>query len=193
MSNKKDAYYFSHDSNAQDDPKCMVLIDQMGMEGYGIFWALIERLRNEKTYILPLSICNAFAKRWGTSKEKVETVIKNYGLFVVEKDYFFSERLQNSMLEKSEKARQSALYRWGDANAVRLNNGRSANGMRKDANKGKEKKEKEKKAGLGIRFDEKGETVFFPDGSSQQLGQYQTLRFKEGNYEPHFIKKGVIE
>ena len=32
---KKDAYYFSHDSNAQDDPKCMLLIDQLGMEGYG--------------------------------------------------------------------------------------------------------------------------------------------------------------
>ena len=34
---KKDAYYFSHDANAQDDPKCMLLIDQMGLEGYGIF------------------------------------------------------------------------------------------------------------------------------------------------------------
>ena len=40
----KDAYYFSHDSNAKDDPKCMVLIDQLGLEGYGIFWVLIETL-----------------------------------------------------------------------------------------------------------------------------------------------------
>ena len=73
---KKDAYYFSHDSNAQDDPKCMILIDQLGMEGYGIFWALIERLRNEKDYTLPINLANAFAKRWQTSKEKVEAVIK---------------------------------------------------------------------------------------------------------------------
>ena len=34
--------YFPHDSNAKDDPKCMVLIDQLGMEGYGIYWVLIE-------------------------------------------------------------------------------------------------------------------------------------------------------
>src|SRR5690606_518534 len=104
---KKDAYYFSHDSNAQDDPKCMILIDQLGMEGYGIFWALIERLRNEKDYTLPINLANAFAKRWQTSKEKVEAVIKNYGLFVVENDIFYSERLRNSMIEKSEKARIS--------------------------------------------------------------------------------------
>lgn len=142
---KKDAYYFSHDSNAQDDPKCMLLIDQLGMEGYGIFWALIERLRNEKDYKLPVVLLNAFAKRWFTSKEKVESVVKNYGLFIIEDNYFFSERLKCSMLEKTEKARLSASYRWKDANALQLHNGSNANGMRKDANKGKESKVKEKK------------------------------------------------
>ena len=60
---KKDAYYFSHDANAQDDPKCMVLIDQLGMEGYGIFWALIEKLRNESNYKLPLAIVGSLATR----------------------------------------------------------------------------------------------------------------------------------
>lgn len=36
MNMSKDAYYFTHDSNAKDDPKCALLIDQLGMEGYGI-------------------------------------------------------------------------------------------------------------------------------------------------------------
>lgn len=143
---KKDAYYFSHDANAQDDPKIMVLIEQMGMEGVGIFWCLIEKLRSEKEYKLPMIVIAPFAKRWGTSKEKVETVIKNYSLFVVESDYFFSIRLQNSMIEKSEKARESANYRWGNANVLQLNSERNANGMRNDAIKGKERKVKEKKA-----------------------------------------------
>ena len=35
---KKDAYYFSHYSNAKDDFKCMLLIEELGLEGYGIFW-----------------------------------------------------------------------------------------------------------------------------------------------------------
>lgn len=139
---KKEAYYFSHDANAQDDPKCMILIDQLGMEGYGIFWGLIEKLRAEKDYKLPMSVAGPFSKRWGTSKEKVETVIKSYGLFVVKEDYFFSIRLQNSMIEKSERARVSANYRWNNATALQLDSGGNANGMRNDAIKGKKKKEK---------------------------------------------------
>lgn len=187
----KEAYYFSHDANAQDDPKCMLLIDQMGMEGYGIFWALIERLRNETTYTLPLCICNALAKRWGTSKEKIETVIKNYGLFILENDHFFSNRLKESMNLKSEKARLSASYRWNNANALQSQTGSNANGMQKNAIKGKEKKEKKEKR--GVIFSADGTKVFFDDNTSQELGLGQKQRYKEGGYEPHYIKKGKIE
>ncbi len=27
----KDCYYFAHDSNAKDDPKCVLMIEQLGM------------------------------------------------------------------------------------------------------------------------------------------------------------------
>lgn len=171
----------------------MLLIDQMGMEGYGIFWALIERLRNEKEYRLPISTLNALAKRWGTSREKVETVIKNYGLFFVENDFFYSERLRSSMILKTEKARESAGYRWKNATALPSHTDRNANGMRKDANKVKESKGKERKGSRGVRFDEKGENVLFPDGTSQPLGQTQSMRMKEGDFKPHYVQKGVIE
>lgn len=147
MATKKDAYYFSHDANAQDDPKCMILIDQLGMEGYGIFWALIEKLRAEKDYKLPFNIIPSLARRWGTSKEKVETVVKIYDLFVIESDDFFSARLVRSMNEKSEKARISAESRWQQQ---RDNQPVNANGcerikthMRNDAIKVKESKVKE--------------------------------------------------
>ncbi len=94
---KKDTYYFPHDMNAQDDPKCVMLIEQLGMEGYGIFWGLIERLRHEHDSRLPISILSAFARRWNTSKEKIELVIRSYGLFVINEEYFFSERLIRSV------------------------------------------------------------------------------------------------
>lgn len=194
----KEAYYFPHDANAQDDPKCMLLIDQMGMEGYGIFWALIERLRNETGYVLPLCVCNALAKRWGTSREKIETVVKNYGLFIVENDYFFSKRLKESMILKSEKARESASYRWKNATALPSNTGGNANGMRNDAKKEKKRKEKEegvlkKGEDRGVKFSDDGKRVFFKDGSSQELGLAQERSFKEGGHLPHYIKKGIIE
>lgn len=170
---KKDAYYFSHDANAQDDPKIMLLIDQMGMEGYGIFWALIEKLRAEKNFMLPLCVCNAFAKRWGTSKEKVETVINAYNLFKIHKEYFFSDRLKKSMQEKSAKARLSASIRWGtserNAIAYRTQSDGNAIGMRKDAIKGKERKEKNNNANSHFS-DEKKQPV---------LHKGQTLRDKE--------------
>jgi len=146
---KKDAYYFSHDANAQDDPKCMVLIDQLGMEGYGIFWALVEKLRAEKEYKLPLMTLESFARRWGTSKEKVNTVVKNFGLFTIENDeFFYSQRLKFSMELKSEKATISINARWAkdkglkiDTNVLRTN----TNVIRNDTIKVKESKEKESK------------------------------------------------
>ena len=37
---KRDTFYFPHEYNAKDDPKCERLIWEMGMEGYGMFWTL---------------------------------------------------------------------------------------------------------------------------------------------------------
>jgi len=140
---RKDAFYFSHDANAQDDHKCMKLIDQLGMEGYGIFWALVERLRNENDYRLPVSVCSIYAKRWGTSKEKVDAVVNNYGLFKIEGDYFFSERLIRSMDYKSEKGKKAAAVRWKNASAMQVHTISNASAMQNDAMKGEESKRKE--------------------------------------------------
>ena len=51
----KDAYYFSHDSNAHTDPRILKLRMALGWEGYGIYWAIIENLRNQENY----SICES--------------------------------------------------------------------------------------------------------------------------------------
>lgn len=34
--------YIPHDVDAATDPKCDILIDECGMEGYGRFWRLVE-------------------------------------------------------------------------------------------------------------------------------------------------------
>lgn len=92
------AYYFSHDSNAKDDPKCMLLIDQLGLEGYGIFWVLIEVLREQPEYRYPLSLIPILARRYNTTPEKMNTVVKNYNLFCFdEENNFFSLSLNERM------------------------------------------------------------------------------------------------
>ena len=84
------AYWFKHDTNAKDDYKCMLLIDQLGLEGYGIFWVLIETLREQEEYRYPMAMLPILAKRYGTSGEKMKTVVTKYGLFEVFEDDTFS-------------------------------------------------------------------------------------------------------
>lgn len=43
--------YFSHDSNARNSDKIILLRAQMGAEGYGIYFMILERLREEPTYM----------------------------------------------------------------------------------------------------------------------------------------------
>ena len=92
------AYYFSHDSNAKDDPKCMLLIDQLGLEGYGIYWVLIEVLRDQPEFKYPLNLIPILARRYNTTAEKMMTVIRNYELFNFDaENMFFSLSLNNRM------------------------------------------------------------------------------------------------
>ena len=119
----KDAYYFSHDSNAKDDPKCVLLIEQLGMEGYGIYWMLIETLRDQPEYKYPVNLLPALARRYNTTPKKVKTVVGNYGLFVIEGDaVFFSQSLIGRMvpleekrLKRSEAGKRGNAARWGIA------------------------------------------------------------------------------
>ena len=119
----KDAYYFSHDSNAKDDPKCVLLIEQLGLEGYGIFWVLIETLRDQPDYKYPLELIPALSRRYNTTAEKMKTVVLQYNLFSVteEGEFFFSESLNNRMESLSlfrESQRKKALKRWNNAPAL---------------------------------------------------------------------------
>lgn len=53
---KKESHWFSHDSNAATHPKNIALIDKYGMEGYGRFWRIIERLRDCDEYRYDISV-----------------------------------------------------------------------------------------------------------------------------------------
>lgn len=106
----KDAFYFSHDSNAKDDPKCVMLIEQLGMEGYGIFWVLIETLREQPEYKYPLALLPALARRFNTTHDKMRVVVCNYGLFtIVENEIFYSESLIRRMLQADSRREQARL------------------------------------------------------------------------------------
>ncbi len=129
----KDAYYFTHDSNAKDDPKCALLIDQLGMEGYGIYWMLIEVLRDQPDYKYPLALLPSLARKYNTTPQKIEAVVRGYQLFVAEGGVvFLSESLIRRMsewndvkLRRSFAAKKANEVRWGK----QLESERNPNGL----------------------------------------------------------------
>jgi hypothetical protein len=149
---KKEAYYFSHDSNARDDPKILQLRMEMGWEGYGLFWAIIEMLRNESDFRMRTHYKGiAFALQ--THEDCIKRLIIDFDLFETDQQYFWSESLIKRMElkeERSEKARESAKKRWNrdiDANAMRTHSEGNADAMQLKESKGKEIKEiKEKES-----------------------------------------------
>lgn len=139
----KQAYYFSHDSNAKDDPKIIKLRIKHGWKGYGLFWALIELLRDQDSFKMQTDYESiAFALR--EDSETIKSVINDFDLFKVELDFFYSESLLNRMKlkeEQSEKAREAANKRWNkksNANAMPTHSERNANPMQLKESKVKE-------------------------------------------------------
>lgn len=96
---KKDARYFTHDDNARHDPKTQALIKKYGMKGYGMFWVIIETLRETRGHKLSFKkyILESLAVQMQCTAEEVKTFIKDcveeYELFVQEDGIFYSESL----------------------------------------------------------------------------------------------------
>lgn len=126
MAIKKDVYYFSHDANALSDPKILSMRCDYGFESYGLYWAIIEMLRNESSYKLPLTknTYRAIKMQTGTTidiEQFLNDCINEYigesgnGLFNSDGKNFWSESLLRRM-EKyesiKEKRTAAANARW---------------------------------------------------------------------------------
>jgi hypothetical protein len=137
----KETYYFSHDYNARSDVKIKRLIAKHGLLGYGIYWAIIEDLY-QNANALPMD-CESIAFDLRTDEITVESIIKDFGLFVIDGKEFGSisvERRLEERAKKSNKARESAILRWEKyANAMRTHS---------DSNAIKESKVKDNKENI---------------------------------------------
>lgn len=93
----KETYYFSHDCNARNDVKILKLRRNLGMEGYGIYWAIIEMLREDPNYTLQTKYIDEIAFSLSVKSEILNSVINDYELFTIDDECFYSERLMRSM------------------------------------------------------------------------------------------------
>jgi hypothetical protein len=136
---KKEAYYFSHDANARNDLKCVKLRQSLGLEGYGIFWAIIEILRETDDHKLKISDLEIIAFDLKVSIAIIKQVVNDFDLFKFKGDFLYSKRLTQSMLQYNE--RKSSLSDAGKrGNAIRWRSGGDGQVIALKERKGKEKK-----------------------------------------------------
>ena len=191
---EKEALYFSHDYNARHDKKIGALVKDFKAAGYGVFWATCEMMHEEGGDLeLDDVTYAAIAKDLNEKSEFIKKIIVNcintYRLFFMIDCKMKSGRVEKNIIKRKSisKVRSDAAFaKHLQANGEQLDTFALQNGAKKE-------RKKERKENRGVSFSEDGSAVVFDDGSSQALGQGQRLRFKEGGYQPHYIKKGEIE
>ena len=121
--------YFPHDSNARNDIKIVRLRKDLGLEGYGAYFCLLEMLFSDKN-MMSLDDVDTLAYSLNCESEVLSKVIRNYDLFIISDNSFYSARLNETIgeiVKKSVRASENAKKRWegkqsqSESNAIKLN------------------------------------------------------------------------
>lgn len=101
--------YFPHYANARNDEKILEVRMKYGMEGYGIYFAILERLRDTEDYT-SVTNYNVIAFDLRVDASKVKSIVEDFGLFVFTEngEYFYSERFLNHMDYKDDISKKRA-------------------------------------------------------------------------------------
>lgn len=96
--------YFPHDSDARSDDKIISLRIKHKWEGYGLYWALIEKLRDSKNYTLKLDY-NVLAFDLRSDAALIKSIINDFGLFSFTEngECFYSKSLNMRMKPMDDK------------------------------------------------------------------------------------------
>ena len=155
---KKDAYYFPHDSNSRHDQKMTAMRSKYKCEGYGWYWILIEILREQEGYKLPINDKFSFhslAHEMQTDIERVKEYINDcidiYDLLKSDGESIWSNSLLKRMVKVEEKRQQAidaANKRWGKRE-------QSVSNATAKQSKVKESKVKSSSVGISVLSDKK--------------------------------------
>jgi uncharacterized protein YdaU (DUF1376 family) len=134
--------YFNHDSTARNDYRVVKMRAKLGMEAYGIFWALLEMLFTEENKLC-IDDYDSLAFGLQCDAKILKQVIEDFDLFVIEDGCFYSKRLNKQIEEinaKSNKAKENASKRWNNAVAKQTDSRRNASIVEVKVDKSKVKK-----------------------------------------------------
>ena len=150
----KKTNYFSHDSNSRNDEKLLAVRMRLGAEGYGVYFMLLERLREESDY-MSIKDYNMIAFDLRVDSKMIKSVVEEFGLFVFTDDgkYFYSESFNSRMnlkdeskQKRSEAGKKGMKSRWKsekDNNVINTDNNDITKDKKNITSKVKESKVKE--------------------------------------------------
>ena len=190
----KDAYYFPHDSNARNDQRLLRVRMKYGMEGYGIYFGIIEILREQANYTLSFDDLESIAFDLRVELNVIEDIVSNYNLFVIEgMSMFYSKSLKRRM-EKLDliKEKRSEAGRIGGKSKASA----KAKVKHLEASKvkhSKEDKSKVNKNTVNIEFEKFWDLYNYKVGSkSKVLKKWESLNDLDRGmimeHLPHYIK-----
>lgn len=140
--------YFSHDSNARNSDKLLPVRMKFGAEGYGIYFMILERLREEKNY-MSVKDYNMIAFDLRVDSGKVKSLVEDFGLFAFTDDgeCFYSEGFLKRMEFKDEKSKKRSIAGKKGAEKRWQKNGNAiAKPITNDSKESKENKSKGNKS-----------------------------------------------
>ena len=190
-------YYFPHDYHARHDPKLVRVRRDLGLEGLGLYWCLVEfmyeqggQLQEDQLHAL------AYELRLPDDGILLRRLLHDFQLFDLDAHSLLwtsasvTERLA-LRADKREKAQKNAQQRWKNATAMPPHTDQNATAYQPEsdgnANKRKEKekkrKEKESKEGLptnDLRDAEASEGQQKTISSSEKKNKPKADQFRPG-------------
>jgi len=158
----------------------------------GLYWCVIEMLREAKNYELPIDTIEDICFDFRIESSKFEALFIT-GLLVQDKEVFYSNSLKNRMKvkdERSRKARESAAQRWSneddsdsdaDANAKRTQSDGNADAMQSDSEGyAKEDKIREEKRREDTKRGKKSKMEISREFYESEIEKIKDENFKAG-------------
>lgn len=111
---RKNTFTFRHEYNASYDPKIRKLLNKVGLDGLGLYWAVVEILYQQGGSF-PRDSYTEIAHDFYTTPETVARVIEEFGLFEFDEDKVWNKTVNEQLSErenKADKAKKSAQSRW---------------------------------------------------------------------------------
>ena len=112
---KKVNNYFSHDFNARNDIKLKKLNMQLGLQGIGLYWCIIECLYENNGYLTLDDDVDLLVYDLKVDRDLIINLIDNFDLFKKCKNKFYSQSVLNRLqkiTDKSNKNRINVIKRW---------------------------------------------------------------------------------